>query len=276
MKNPAVNFYTSDFLTGTTFMNNEQVGAYIRLLSYQHQLGHLTEKQVFSVTKDESVLSKFKKDKKGLYFNERMEEEITRKKKYSESRSRNRSNINKKQGSKKITYEKDMKNICDSYEEHMENENIYINNSKKENRINRGMGEEEKEEKATDDTSLLAEIAEKVISHLNRKTDSKYRANTKSTRKHINARLNEGYSLDDFIVVIDKKCAEWQATEFEKYLCPETLFGTKFEKYLNQKETKQKKKESVPSWFNKEPEEQELSDERKREIEEIINGTYQA
>lgn len=271
MKNPAVNFYTSDFLTGTTFMNNAQVGAYIRLLSYQHQLGHLTEEQVFSVTKDKAVLSKFKRDKKGLYFNERMEKETTKKKKYSESRARNRSNTNKKQGSETKTYEKDMKNICNSYEKHMENENIYINNTKKENRDIRGMGEEEKEEKDTDDTSLLAEISGKVISHLNEKTGSKYRTNTKSTLKHINARLNEGYSLDDFIVVIDKKYNEWQGTEFEKYLCPETLFGTKFEKYLNQKEIKPKKKESVPKWFNKKNKIEKLTIEEQEELERSLS-----
>ena len=48
--------------------------------------------------------------------------------------------------------------------------------------------------------------------------------------------MNEGYTLDDFIAVIDKKTDEWlDNEEFSKYLCPETLFGTKFEKYLNQK-----------------------------------------
>ena len=128
MKSPAINFYTSDFLTGTTFMNNEQVGAYIRLLAYQHQFGHLQKEQVFSITKDEVVLSKFKVDKKGLFFNKRMDEEIAKRKKYSESRARNRSNSNKNK-------EKDMKNICISYEKHMENEieieNININNNKK-------------------------------------------------------------------------------------------------------------------------------------------------
>lgn len=148
MKSPAINFYTSDFLTGTTFMSNEQVGAYIRLLSYQHQLGHLSEKEVFSITKDEVVLSKFKKDKNGLYFNERMEEEIKKKKKYSESRSKNRSNSNKKMEEEEITYEEDMKNICNSYEEHMENENIYINKNININnkRVNKSVREEERKE----------------------------------------------------------------------------------------------------------------------------------
>ena len=53
--------------------------------------------------------------------------------------------------------------------------------------------------------------------------------------------MNEGYILDDFIAVIDKKYDEWIGTEWEKYLCPETLFGTKFEKYLNQKSSQKKR-----------------------------------
>lgn len=79
------------------------------------------------------------------------------------------------------------------------------------------------------------ELIKNIISYLNEKTNSKFKYTTKATQQKINARLNEGYHLDDFIDVIDKKYEEWLGTEFEKYLCPETLFGTKFEKYLNQK-----------------------------------------
>ena len=61
-----------------------------------------------------------------------------------------------------------------------------------------------------------------------------YRHNTESSRKDIRARLNEGYKEDDFYIVIDKKAKEWIGTEQEKYLRPMTLFGTKFESYLNQ------------------------------------------
>ena len=48
-------------------------------------------------------------------------------------------------------------------------------------------------------------------------------------------RLKEGYTIDDFKTVIDKKVSGWLGTEFEQYLTPQTLFGSKFEKYLNQK-----------------------------------------
>lgn len=84
-------------------------------------------------------------------------------------------------------------------------------------------------------SSNKLELIKNIISYLNEKTNSKFKYTTKATQQKINARLNEGYHLDDFIDVIDKKYEEWLGTEFEKYLCPETLFGTKFEKYLNQK-----------------------------------------
>ena len=72
-----------------------------------------------------------------------------------------------------------------------------------------------------------------IVDYLNEKAGKSFRAKSKGTAKHINARLAEGFSVDDFKTVIDKKCAEWLGTEFEQYLRPETLFGTKFEGYLN-------------------------------------------
>lgn len=76
---------------------------------------------------------------------------------------------------------------------------------------------------------------EEVVNHLNEKAGTKYKSSSKNTTKHIKARINDGYTLEDFKSVIDKKCSEWLNTDMEKYLCPDTLFGSKFEKYLNQK-----------------------------------------
>lgn len=73
-----------------------------------------------------------------------------------------------------------------------------------------------------------------VIDYLNTKMCTSYRASSKDTQKHIRARFQEGYTLDDFVKVIDKKVREWKGTEFEKFLRPSTLFGPKFENYLNQ------------------------------------------
>ena len=82
-KDPAVLFYTADFLTGTTLMRNEQVGKYIKLLCLQHQQGHLSEEDMLEIcgSYDERIFSKFDRDDEGLYYNVRMDEEILRRKK---------------------------------------------------------------------------------------------------------------------------------------------------------------------------------------------------
>lgn len=79
---------------------------------------------------------------------------------------------------------------------------------------------------------------EKIINYLNRKTNSHYRPTSKATKRLIKARYNEGFTDADFKTVIDKKCTEWlQDANMAQYLRPETLFGTKFEAYLNQPDT---------------------------------------
>ena len=73
-----------------------------------------------------------------------------------------------------------------------------------------------------------------IITYLNLKAKTAFKGKPSDVAK-INARINEGHTLEEFRIVIEKKCAEWIGTEHEKYLRPETLFGTKFEGYLNQK-----------------------------------------
>ena len=84
------------------------------------------------------------------------------------------------------------------------------------------------------DNNILPEIKE-IIQYLNDVCGTRYRYQTKGTQEHINARLKEGYTVDDFKMVIDKKFEEWNGTDMEKFLRPETLFAGKFESYLNQK-----------------------------------------
>lgn len=109
-KDPAVLFYTSDFLSGTFTMSNEQVGKYIRLLCLQHQKGKLTEKDMLSICKayDDEIWCKFIKED-GLYFNERMYNETIRRQKFSESRRNNAKSVKNDSTSK-------------AYAQHMETE----------------------------------------------------------------------------------------------------------------------------------------------------------
>lgn len=77
-----------------------------------------------------------------------------------------------------------------------------------------------------------------VVEYLNEKAGTKYKSTGKKTQSLIRARVAEGFTLEDFQTVIDKKCAEWKDTDMEQYLRPETLFGTKFESYLNANNTR--------------------------------------
>ena len=81
---------------------------------------------------------------------------------------------------------------------------------------------------------LINKYIVEILDYLNQRANKNFKSTTNKTQTLINARINEGFTLEDFKTVIDKKCIEWMNTEMEKYLRPETLFGTKFEGYLNQ------------------------------------------
>jgi len=75
---------------------------------------------------------------------------------------------------------------------------------------------------------------EEIINYLNLKLKSNFKASNKKSKEHISARLREGFKIEDFKKVIDKKYDEWRKDpKMVQYLRPETLFGTKFESYLN-------------------------------------------
>lgn len=109
-KDPAFLFYPGDFNTGTQFFTDDQVGKYMRLLMAQHQHGHLTQEQVLHICKsyDKHVMAKFVQDSDGLWFNERLETEILKRKNFVKSRSENRTKG---------------KNISKTHEQHVENKN---------------------------------------------------------------------------------------------------------------------------------------------------------
>lgn len=73
-----------------------------------------------------------------------------------------------------------------------------------------------------------------IVSYLNDKVGKNYKPTSKQIQKLISARMNEGFTLEDFKAVIDIKCAQWlRDAKMQEYLRPSTLFGTKFEEYLN-------------------------------------------
>lgn len=110
----------------------------------------------------------------------------------------------------------------------------------------------DKEEDKDKDNNICVPYKE-IITYLNEKTGKKLRWDVKSNQKEIKARFNEGYTLDDFKTVIDKKYHEWGrkptkeelqrgVNDMRIYLRPKTLFGSNFDVYLNQEQT-----EKVPA-----------------------------
>ena len=99
----------------------------------------------------------------------------------------------------------------------------------------------EKELEIEKESIQSGEMVKTVISYLNKKAGTAYKASSEKTKKLIGARLNEGFTEADFYTVIDNKVEEWGkppkagAKDMRPFIRPETLFGTKFEAYLNQR-----------------------------------------
>lgn len=100
---------------------------------------------------------------------------------------------------------------------------------------------------SNDEPHIDLKTFKEIISYLNEKAGTKYRASGSKTQRLIKARFNDGFNDEDFKKVINIKVAEWSGTDMAKYLRPETLFGTKFESYLNQ-EVKPKVEKGTQSY----------------------------
>lgn len=193
-KDPAVLFYTSDFLTGTVLMNFEQRGKYITLLCLQHQKGLLTEKDMLNICQsyDEDVFCKFIKTEHG-YYNERMKFEHEKRQNYSQSRSKNRIEGIKN----KEVKPKEGKQI--SYDNHMENENI---NS--------------------------------IILYLNQKSGKNFKSDSEASKKFIAARLKSYSIEQIKMVVDLKTKEWLGTTMEKYLRPETLFNATKFESYVNE------------------------------------------
>ena len=95
----------------------------------------------------------------------------------------------------------------------------------------------------------LSEQRAEIVAHLNETLGTRYRPNAAATRRHVDARLREGYAVEDFKTVIDFKAGEWRDDpKMRQYLRPSTLFGPKFEDYLNAATMAGKPSHDFGSW----------------------------
>lgn len=79
------------------------------------------------------------------------------------------------------------------------------------------------------------ETMRRIVTYLNHKTGKNFKHSTSATQRLIKERFKEGWTFEDFQKVIDVKCAQWlRKPDMSGYLRPETLFGSKFEGYLNE------------------------------------------
>lgn len=201
-KDPAFLFYSQDFLVGTMAMPFDERGRYITLLCYIHQNGHISEETIrLLVGSFSDILRlKFLQDENGMFYNPRLEIEVEKRGKFMESRLLNGSKGGRPKKEETIRLlvgkpnGKPKKNL-------IENEDVIVN----------------------------------IIEYLNKKVSKSFKPETEDTQKVILARLKEGYLFEHFKKVIDVKSKKWISDpKMVDFLRPETLFGNKFEGYLNE------------------------------------------
>ena len=137
------------------------------------------------------------------------------------------------------------------------NNNKFNNNEFSNNKKHICIGEvdcqiDSSKEKNAEDKKTNAEDIKEIVDYLNTQAEVNYKPSTPKTKELIKARLREGFAINDFKAVIDKKCADWKNDEnMSKFLRPVTLFGTKFECYLNQKGTDFKYKDFYEEMYER-------------------------
>ena len=127
--------------------------------------------------------------------------------------------------------------LWDEYQKREQRNEQRVNNDRttSEQRVNT------KEEYKTNKTiktnkDIYSRAAEEIIGYLNEICGTEYKPNAKETKRLIRARMNDGYTVEDFKTVIFKKAKQWKDDpKMCAFLRPQTLFGTKFESYLNEK-----------------------------------------
>ena len=218
MKDPAILFYTSDFLTGTMFMTNEQVGIYIRLLCAQHQHGGIIDKVTFNsmANQHEIIRCKFEETETGFY-NIRMT---------SEMEKRSKKSTNMSETAKKV-WEARKSNTNVKHKYNKSNTNVKEKDTK--------VIQPENENESINDKGSYNSF----INWFNKKLNTRFRGD-KNSKSAFNARISDGYKPIDFEVALNSILADnFHKEKNYKYVTPEYLLRpAQLEKWLNVKDNK--------------------------------------
>ena len=161
-------------------------------------------------------------------------------------------------------------NVYQGFSEEKKHQTEQRSEHQKDNGLNNGLNinkndkelKNEKNEKKKDNVELKPDPIpyKEIIDYLNQRTGSKYRHTAAGHKSLIKARWNENYTLEQFKQVIDNKCADWLNDSYwSNYLQPSTLFGNKFDQYLNQQSKNVKR---IPEKSDEEKMLDELSRQR--------------
>lgn len=219
-KAPTFPFYASDFLTSTSEFDADTVGVYIRLLATQWvnndlpndikrlaKIGGVSFERMNVIWKE--IGTKFISNSEGRLVNPRLENIRQAKSEF----------IEKAKEFGKAGAEKRWNNPENRIPHSLPYNEPYRVDHQNPNGV---------------DMAFLFSISN-IIKYLNSRARKEFKEDSKASKKHIMARLKEGFTEDDFKKVIDTKVNNWiNDPKMNLYLRPETLFGNKFESYLNE------------------------------------------
>jgi uncharacterized phage protein (TIGR02220 family) len=215
-KDPAFLFYPKDFYMGTIHMSDEELGQYIRLLCIQHDSGHIDAmamRRHCGGNPTALVLSKFQIDSEGKYFNQRLEDEIIKRRAHSEKQKANAGMRWHKSG------------ISQNDAKGMPLENTNANGIENE----------------LEDVNELEKNAREILIQFNSITGRNFDHTNKHALKFVKGRLSDGHTSDDLIGVAKYKFNQWKDDEkMKEYLRPKTIYAAaNFYNYLvDMRETK--------------------------------------
>jgi len=223
-KDPSFLFYVNDFLSGTMFMTNEQVGIYIKLLCVQHQHGGIIDKDNFKFVSNghNLIKDKFIETEDG-FFNVKMAKVMEERAKKSKNMSDN--------AMERWNEHKAMQKQCKSNATAMQPKDVDKDVDKD---IVKDITNTIEHNISIDNKSMIYKY---IIDDLNSILNTSYKNTTLKTQTLIKARLKEGRTLEDFKKVHRTKHKEWKNDpKMSTFLRPETLYSDKFESYLQQSE----------------------------------------